>query len=76
VITTHGATMALARKMLAAGWDDLPWRVTGSDGRAKLCGPQLSRLAKWVISETDAGLRMRRWVERDISDFQREVDAA
>jgi hypothetical protein len=57
----HGVTMALARRLVAAGCADMAWQSVGADGRVRLCGPSLHRLARLTIEENDAGFRIRRW---------------
>ena len=58
VIARNGATMALARQLIAAGFPDTPWEAVGADGRIRLQGPSLHAWARWTMSETDShGLR-------------------
>ncbi len=57
-----GATMQLARKIIAAGYPDAPWEARGSDGALRLHGPSIQRLAGWTVSETERrGPRLRRF---------------
>jgi len=56
--SSHGATMALARQLVAAGCPDQLWRVPG-----RLHGRSLHGLAKLTIEEGADGLRFRRYRE-------------
>lgn len=51
----HGATMALARQLVAAGCPDQPVEVRFPDGRLRFTAPSLHRLAELTISEPDSG---------------------
>ena len=48
----HGATMALARQLVAAGCPDQPWEA-GRPGRRDLFGPSIHGLAQLTIHESD-----------------------
>ena len=56
--SSHGASMALARQLVAAGCPDQPWHVPG-----RLHGRSLHRLARLTIEEGADGLRFRRYRE-------------
>ena len=60
--------MALARKLVAAGAPDAPCEARGGDGRLRICGPSLHRLAKLTVSEERGYLRLRKWVDRSSGD--------
>lgn len=61
-VSSNGASMALARQLVAAGYMDGPWQAVGRDGKRRLCGPSLHRLAKLTIRENDrVGLRLERF---------------
>lgn len=63
-MSRDGATMALARRMVAAGAPDGPWQAIGPDRRARFYGRSLHRLALLTIAEGDSGLRLVRWAAR------------
>ncbi len=50
--STHGATMDLARKLVAAGCPDQPWQAVGTDGARRVFGKSLHRLATRTITES------------------------
>ena len=50
--SSHGAAMALARQLVAAGAPDQPWCVPG-----RLHGRSLHGLARLTVTETDGGVR-------------------
>lgn len=52
-VSRRGATMALARRLVAAGCADQPWQAVGVDGRLRFHGPSLHRLAGLTIREDD-----------------------
>jgi hypothetical protein len=54
-VSRHGATMALARLLKAAGVPDGPWQAIGTDGRLRFYGPSLHRLAALTIADSDDG---------------------
>lgn len=57
----NGATMALARKMVAAGAPDDRWRAL-RNGVTVMFGPSLHRLAMLTIADPDNGrMSIRRW---------------
>src|SRR5689334_10874681 len=54
--------MAVARQLVKAGASDQPWRTIGKDGRGRVCGASLHRLAQLTMEESDKrGLRVRRF---------------
>lgn len=55
--SAHGACMALARELVAAGCPDQPWQTTDEDGKRSLHGPSLHGLARLTIK----GDRFARW---------------
>ncbi len=55
-VSRHGATMALARALVAAGVPDGPWQAE-RNGVPVLRGPSLHRLAGLTVIETEAGAR-------------------
>ena len=56
----NGATMRLARQMVKDGLPDGAWQAVGADGRVRLRGPSLFRLAKLTVHWTDKdGPRIR-----------------
>lgn len=62
VVSRNGATMKLARRLIAAGYDDGPWQAVFPDGRLRLHGPSLHRLARYTVQENDrGGLRLKRY---------------
>jgi hypothetical protein len=67
----HGATMALARQLVAAGAPDGPWRVVGDGGLVRFFGQSLHRLATLTVTERDnGGLAIAAWKAREIGPFQ------
>jgi hypothetical protein len=52
--TQGGVTMALARKLLAAGCDDQPWQATRGE-MVVMRGPSLARLAAIRVADGDDG---------------------
>ncbi len=62
--SASGATMALARQLLAAGCPDQPWLCLNADGQPILRGKSLHRLATLTLKETDRGLSFGRYQER------------
>ena len=59
----NGAALALARDLMAAGLPDGPWQAVGADGRVRLHGPSLHRLAALTVSDppNGRGCRFTRW---------------
>ena len=58
----NGATMVLARDLVAAGVPDGPWRAVDRDGRSCFGGGSLHRLAGLTVKERDRqGLRIEGW---------------
>jgi len=51
----NGATMALARQLVAPGFPDQPVEAVGTDGRIRFTAPSLHRLAQWTVIERDRG---------------------
>ena len=49
----HGASMVLARQLVAAGCPDQPYEARDADGRLLFFGPSLYRLARLTIREAD-----------------------
>lgn len=50
--STHGATMSLARKLVAAGCPDQPWQAVGPDAARRFFGNSLHRLATRTVRES------------------------
>lgn len=62
--SVNGATMRLARLLVAAGCPDQPWQAVGDDGQRRRHGGSLHRLAKLTLAESaDATLRFVPYVE-------------
>ena len=57
--SANGATMALARQLVAAGCPDQPWEACGIDQQRRFYGQRLHRLAKLSVS-TDGRLELYR----------------
>ena len=58
----HGATMALARMLVAAGAADTAWQALDAGGAVRVYGASLHRLARLTVHEEDTrGLRFRGW---------------
>lgn len=67
--------MALARQLVAAGYRDGPWQAVGRDGKPRLVGPSLHRLAKLTIRENDRdGIRLRPFEARP-NGLEQKADA-
>jgi hypothetical protein len=49
--STHGSSMALARKLVAAGCPEQPWEAYSPGGQRLFFGPSLHRLAGLTIHE-------------------------
>lgn len=60
--SANGATMALARKLVEAGYPDQPWEARGVDGMVRLYGKSLHGLAGISCEETRTP-RFRKFVE-------------
>lgn len=62
----HGASMALARRVVEAGAPDGPWEALAPQtGTRALYGPSLHRMARLTVEENDrSGPRFTRWVPR------------
>jgi hypothetical protein len=48
----NGIEMKLARMLVEAGAPDQPWETYGIDGRKRLSGPSLHRLAKLDVQQS------------------------
>ena len=57
----NGATMKLARMLVADGCPDQPVEARFGDGRLRFTAPSLHRLVTLTIEEGDRGIRYRRW---------------
>jgi hypothetical protein len=58
----NGATMALARQLVAAGVGDCTWEARGTDGQRRFFGSSLYQLSRLTIADSDYdGLRVRRY---------------
>ena len=64
VFSSHGAVMALARVLVAAGCEDQPWEALGEDGARVLYGPSLLRISRLTFSEGERGMRLQAFRER------------
>ena len=53
ITSNKGATMDLARKLVAAGCPDQPWQAVGTDGQRRFFGNSLHRLATRTIVQGD-----------------------
>lgn len=62
VASRHGAAMALARRLVAAGVADGPVEASGRDGALRWTSPSLHRLAEWALGDTERGIVRRRFV--------------
>lgn len=51
----NGASMKLARMMVAEGVEDQPWQVIWDDGRVRFSGASFHHLALWTATEGDVG---------------------
>lgn len=61
-ISKNGVTMKLARRLVEAGYGNGPWQAVFPDGRLRLQGPSLHRLAKLTVQENDhSGLRLKQY---------------
>lgn len=58
-----GVTMALARELVRAGCPDGEWEAVGSDGRLRLYGRSLYRLARLTITEGEQRPRLVAYAE-------------
>jgi hypothetical protein len=67
VRTPRGATMALARRLVAAGCPNQSWEAYDREGKRLLFGPNLHSLATWTYVEGDRPLKMVPHVERPVS---------
>jgi hypothetical protein len=64
-VSRNGATMALARQLVAAGVGDRPWQARGAEGPRRFFGSSLHRLSRLTIADNDDdGLRVRRFTPR------------
>jgi hypothetical protein len=64
-ISRNGATMALARQLVAADIGDGPWEARGADGLRQFFGPSLHGLSGLTVTDNDYdGLRFRRFTPR------------
>lgn len=64
--TRYGATMKIARQMMADGLPDGPWRVVDTEGKLRYSGPSLHRLAGLTVAENDRiGPDIRRYRPMD-----------
>jgi hypothetical protein len=57
--SANGATMALARQLVAAGCPDQPWEARGPDHQRRCFGQQLHRLARLTVA-TDGRFELYR----------------
>ena len=57
----HGATMALARRLVAAGAADTAWQALDAGGAVRVYGASLHRLARLAVRDDDTGLHVTRW---------------
>src|ERR1700722_18483177 len=48
----NGIEMKLARTLVEAGAPDQPWETSGIDGRKRLSGPSLHRLARLDVQQS------------------------
>lgn len=48
-VSANGASMKLARLLVAGGCPDQPWQTVGVDGQQRLRGTSLHDWAKWTI---------------------------
>ncbi len=75
--SANGASMRLARELVAAGCPDQPWQAVGEDGQRRFFGKSLHRLAKLTLAEgADAALRFAPYVEYPTPLFGRGQDGA
>lgn len=74
-VSRNGATMVLARQLVAAGAPDDPWQACGVDGAVRLHGPSLHGLAKLTVIERDRGLSVERFTPRAESAVRVRGDA-
>jgi hypothetical protein len=61
VSSTTAAACALARLLVQSGCEDSAWETRGQDGRRRLYGPSLHRLAKMTVADDESGARFRKW---------------
>ncbi len=62
VMSRHGAEMAMARALVAAGFPDTAWQ-TERCGQVRLHGPSLHGLARLTLNEGDRQrITFARWV--------------
>jgi hypothetical protein len=60
-ISRNGATIALARQLVAAGVGDSLWEARGTNGQLRFFGTSLHHLSRLTITDNDHdGLRVRR----------------
>jgi hypothetical protein len=59
--SANGATMALARQLVAAGCPDQPWEARNAEGQRTVYGSSLHALARTTISKDG---RFVRWQPR------------
>jgi hypothetical protein len=60
--STKGAVCALARLLVQNGVQDCVWETRGEDGKRRLYGPSLRRLAKLTVTDDVRGVNFRKWV--------------
>ena len=64
-ISRNGASMALARQLVAAGIGEGPWEARGRDGQQRFFGASLHGLSRLTVTDNDYdGLRVRRYTPR------------
>ena len=70
--TRHGATMALARQLVAAGVPDVPYEAQDPAGRLRFSGPSSPGLARLTVSEPDESghATIRAWTPAPIGRFK------
>jgi hypothetical protein len=73
--SAHGASMALARELVAAGCQDQPWEARTPGGERTVYGNSLYALARTTIEESSGGPRFRRFVERPDFAVGKEQEA-
>jgi len=68
------AARALARQLIAAGFDPGPFEARGEDGRLRYSGPSLLEFSKWTLAE-EPRLRRVRFVPYGSPHWRRDDDS-
>lgn len=61
VTGAHNPVHELAREIVAAGYPDQPWRFVFQDGRVRMSGYSIYRMAQLTLSERATGIARETW---------------